>query len=371
MLSADLRRVATPAAIIRLVLPWIAVVAASLSTSLLAPPAPMTTLVVAFVLIVAVILLAASGVVHQAEELAHRLGEPYGTLILTLSVVIIEVVLIASVMLGPGEHATIARDSVTAVMMIIMGLVIGASLIVGGVRHPRARHNRAGTNMYVLMIVTLVTMSLIMPLFIGTHGAFSPVQAVVVALVTIVLYAFFLLRQTGPQPDDFRELSPRSPKPTTVAPTASRGELIARAILLVATMVPIVLLGHSLAGVLDDGLPRLGAPAALSGIIIAFIVFTPETITMVRAAAGGEPQRVANLGLGAFVSTVGLTIPSVLVIGLLTGHPVPLAESPAMLTVIVAMMAVTALTFTARRTTPVHGAVHLAVFAAYLIVLLG
>lgn len=369
MNANTLRRVVTPSAAIRLMVPWAGVVGASMAGPLLAAPAPLPTLVIAFVLIVGVILLAAFGVVHQAEELARRLGEPYGTLILTLSVVIIEVVLIASVMLGPGDHPTIARDSVTAVMMIIMALVIGCSLIVGGLRHPRARHNRAGTNVYVALIAVLVTVSLVLPAFVGTDGGFTPTQAVIVALVTVGAYAYFLFRQTGAQARDFQEVTEQ--KATERAPLRGSGpELALRSILLVLTMLPIVLLGHSLAGVLDDGLPRLGAPAALSGIVIAFIVFTPETLTMIRAAAAGESQRVANLGLGAFVSTVGLTIPSVLVIGLITGKTVPLAESPAMLVIIIATIALTAITYGARRATPIHGVLHLALFAAYLLVLL-
>lgn len=369
MNATAVRTVLTPATLLRLLLPWIGVAAASLAAPLLAPPASLTTLVVALVAIVGVILIAAFGVVSQAEHLAHSLGEPYGTLILTLSVVIIEVVLIASVMLGPGEHASIARDSVTAVMMIIMGLVLGACLVVGGIRHPRARHNRVGTGLYVTLIAVFVAVSLILPAALGAE-AFAPLQAVIVSVLVVAVYAWFLMRQTGPQASDFRDRTPAA-APARTTPKAPAAELVVRTVVLVATMLPIVLLGHSLATVLDDLLGQLDAPAALSGVVIAFIVFTPETITMIRAAAGGEPQRVANLGLGAFVSTLGLTIPSVLVIGLLTGQDVPLAESPAMIVVLIATIFATAVTYAGKRTTAVHGAVHLALFGAYLLVLLG
>ncbi len=371
MTRSLVRDVFSPAALLRLLLPWAGVGAVFAAHPLLAAPASTPALIIALIVIIAIILVAAFGVVHEAEQLAHKLGDPYGTLILTLSVVIIEVVLIASVMLGPGDHPTIARDSVSAVMLIIMGLVIGTSLIVGGIRHPRARHRRTGSSQYLGMIALLVMMGFVLPSTLGTDGAYGPTAAIVVAVTTVLIYAFFLWRQMGAEADEFREPHDDGSTPPAAPSGISRAELLLRSGLLVATMIPIVLLGHELAGVLDQALPRWGVPTAISGVIIAFIVFTPETITMVRAAAGGEMQRVANLGLGAYVSTVGLTIPSVLVIGLVTGSPVVLAEPPAMLAVIIGTIVVTMISYLSPRTTPVHGALHLGLFAAYALVLLG
>lgn len=135
--------------------------------------------------------------------------------------------------------------------------------------------------------------------------------------------------------------------------------------LLVATVLPIVLLSQDMAALLDDGLGRVGAPVALAGILIAMIVFLPESITSVRAALAGEIQRVSNLCHGALVSTVGLTIPAVLLIGLLTGQPVVLAETPPALLLLGATLLLSVATFTAKEVTAMHGAAHLALFGVY------
>src|SRR5699024_10403544 len=153
--------------------------------------------------------------------------------------------------------------------------------------------------------------------------------------------------------------------PITTILSRNRTEVIARTAVLVATVIPIVLLSHDMAALLDVGLDRVGAPIALSGILIAMIVFLPETITAVRAAQTGEIQRVSNLCHGALVSTVGLTIPAVLTIGLVTGQTVTLAETPTNLVLLGISLLLTISTFTARRVTALHGAAHLLVFVIY------
>lgn len=370
-----LRRVFTRTALVRLAVAWAAVIALALAGGVLTPPVAGPVLVIALVVIVGVILLAAFGVVHEAEELAHKLGDPYGSLVLTLSIVAIEVILISSVMLGPGEHATIARDSVSAVMMIIVNLVIGVAILVGARRHGAMRVNRTGTSTYLAMIVFLTALAFGLPAVLD-GGTYAPAQAVAVVLVTVALYAWFLIRQTGKQAADYHEVEDHGVEEEARAPIGEilrehRAELLARVGLLLATMIPIVLMSHDMAGLLDDGLGRIGAPVALAGVLIAIIVFTPETITSIRAAAGGEIQRVVNLCLGAFVSTVGLTIPAVLTIGLLTGQVVVLAESPAILVLIVVSLVASVVTFTAPKVTAIHGAVHVALFAVYGVMLLG
>ena len=368
------RSVLTLVALGRLVLGWGAVLLLLATGSLLRPPVPTPLLVGALVLIVAVILVCAFGVVHEAEHLARRLGDPYGSLVLTLSIVLIEVVLISAVMLGPGDHTTIGRDSVMAVSMIILNAVIGLCLLVGGLRHGGLAHNRTGTSAYLVMLVVLSSLAFALPALIGSGGSYTTGQAVPVVALTVLLYAFFLYRQMGAQAGDFREVEARVPAPVDEhggigqVIAEHRTELLLRAGLLVVTVLPIVLLSHDMASLLDDGLGRLGAPVALSGILIAVIVFLPESITSVRAALRGEIQRVSNLCHGALVSTVGLTIPSVLVIGGLTGQRVVLAESPANLLLLGVSLLLTAVTFAAPRVTAVHGAAHLAVFAVYGIV---
>lgn len=368
--------------IVRVVLGWGAFGGVMLAHPLLVAPVPAPLLVVALVVIIAVILVCAFGVVKQAEALAHRLGDPYGSLVLTLSIVLIEVILISAVMLGPGEHATIARDSVMAVAMIILNLVIGLALLVGGMRHRGMAHNRTGTSAYLAMLVVLVALAFGLPALIGENGSYTPTQQLPVIVLTLLLYAFFLFRQMGSQADDFVEVDERvgslhrdsarsSAHPQSIRQVIAehRTEVIVRLALLVITVIPIVLLSHDMAALLDDGLGRLGAPTALAGVLIAAIVFLPESITAVRAALGGEAQRVNNLCHGALVSTVGLTIPAVLVIGMITGQAVVLAESPASLLMLGATLLLSVTTFAAKRVTAMHGATHLALFVVYVIVL--
>lgn len=397
-MSATVRSILTPAAIIRLILGWGAFVALLAAGPLLAPPVPAPLLITALIVIVAVILICAFGVVHEAEHLARRLGDPYGSLVLTLSIVLIEVVLITAVLLGPGQHATIARDSVMAVSMIILNAVIGLCLLVAGLRHGSLAHNRTGTSTYLSLIIVLAAIAFALPALIGTNGSYQAWQEIPIVIVTIGIYAFFLFRQMGAQADDFREVDPRltrtpteaaAPSPSNIDVTVAnatsteavdpdrkrqgivevirthRVEIALRLALLVVTVIPIVLLSHDMATLLDDGLSRLGAPVALSGIVIALIVFLPETITSLRAAWQGEIQRVSNLCHGAQVSTVGLTIPTVLVIGSLTDQQIVLAESPANLLLFAVTLLLSVTTFAAKKVTAVHGAAHLVVFVIF------
>ncbi|MFC5432708.1 calcium:proton antiporter [Microbacterium suwonense] len=369
-----LRAVLSPLAILRLALGWGAFLIVLLCAPLLAGPLPSAVLWVVLLVIVAVITVCAFGVVTEAEHLARRLGDPYGTLVLTISIAAIEVILIAAVMLGPGDHATIARDSVMAVSMIIMNLVIGVALLVGGLRHPRLRANRTGVSLYLGMLIVLLSVAFALPALIGIEGAYAPAQAIPLILLTVGLYAFFLIRQMGAQRADFQEVADAVPPasvshaergPIALVFAQHRAELVIRTLLLIAMVLPIVLLSHDMATLLDDGLDRLGAPVALSGILIAVIVFLPETITTIRAAFSGEMQRVSNLCHGALVSTAGLTIPAVLTIGLLTGQQVLLAETPVNLLLLGMTLLLTLATFSGRRVTALHGAAHLFLFVLY------
>lgn len=373
-------RILTPIALVRLALGWGAVVVLALSGPLLEPPVSTPLLVSALAVIIGVIVLCSFGVVKEAEQLAHRLGDPYGTLVLTLSIVLIEVVLISAVMLGPGEHTTIARDSVMAVSMIILNAVVGTSLLVGGLRHGDLRINRTGTSSYLALLVPLLAVALVLPVMIGQGGAYTGGQAITVIVLTLALYAFFLVRQMGVQAGDFREVTVVPPSGAVGVTATSRpairtviaehrSEILARVGLLVATVLPIVLLSHDMSALLDDGLGRTGAPVALTGLLIAVIVFLPESITSVRAALAGEAQRVVNLCHGALVSTVGLTIPAVLVIGMFTDQQVVLAESAANLVMLGVTLLLSVTTLAARRVTALHGAAHLVVFAVYVLVL--
>lgn len=380
MVPSTARSIFTPAALMRLVVGWGAVAGLMFAGPLLEPPVPAWLLTIALVLIVGVVLLCSFGVVHEAEHLAHRLGDPYGSLVLTLSIVLIEVVLISAVMLGPGEHLTIARDSVMAVSMIILNAVIGISVLVGALKHGNLGHNRTGTSSYLALIVVLASLAFALPAMIGRQGSYTPGQEIPIIVLTLALYVFFLYRQMGRQADDFREVDPRfAADPGISGSTATgqsrpgvteviaehRTEVLLRITLLIVTVLPIVLLSHDMATLLDDALGRAGAPVALSGILIAMIVFLPESITSVRAALQGEIQRVSNLCHGALVSTVGLTIPAVLLIGMLTGQAVVLGESPVNLLLLGVTIMLSVTTLASKQVTAMHGAAHLVVFAVY------
>jgi Ca2+:H+ antiporter len=378
-----LRAILTPGALARVALGWLAAGLLAAAAPLLHDAASTPVLIAVLVATIGVVVVCALGVVQQAERLAERLGDPWGTLVLTLSIVLIEVVLIVAIMLGPGEHATIARDSVLAVSMIILNLVIGVALVAGGLRHGGLRHNRTGTSTYLGMLVALLALVFGLPTLAGAGGTFTPVAAVVVIVLTLASYGFFLWRQIGAQAGDYVEIAyahagMRSPEGqaargtagrSTPSPPTHRTELIARTAVLATTMAPIVLLSHNLAALLDDGFARLQAPPTLSGVIIAAIVFLPESVTAVRAAHRGEIQRVINLCHGALVSTVGLTIPAVLMVGLLTGaHPV-FALDPVTALLLTASLVLSIATFSGRRVTAVHGSAHLVLFAMFVLTL--
>lgn len=371
--------------VLRIAAGWAAVALLALVPGLIEPSMSSVSLALVLAAIVAVIAYCAFGVVHQAEHLARRLGDPYGSLVLTLSIVIIEVVLISAVMLGPGESSTIARDSVMSVSMVILNLVVGLSLLLGALRHGHLRLNRTGSSTYLAMLIVLTTFALILPGVIGVDGAYTGAQQVVVVGVTIAMYVFFLLRQTTTEASNYREapsvladtgVTPQDrsagPSPDVVRVIRENArEVLTRAAVLVITVVPIVLLSHDMAVLLDEGLDRSDAPVALTGLLIAMIVFLPEAITSLRAGLAAQAQRVMNLGHGALVSTVGLTIPAVLVIGALTGQTVILGESLPHIVLLAVSILLGMNTILAERITAGHGAAHLAMFVAYGMTLFG
>ncbi|EBW2353147.1 calcium:proton antiporter, partial [Salmonella enterica subsp. enterica serovar Enteritidis] len=198
-------------------------------------------------------------------------------------------------------------------------------------------------------------------------------------LMTVVVYGAFLLLQMGryrhhymqPLPGrmSIRSAEASSDKPVDVSLSGGPGKNLVHAVLLLALILPIVLLAHDLAVVIDYGVARVGAPVAVGGVLIAIIVFTPESITAVKAALNNETQRAINLCLGAFVSTVGLTVPAVLTVGLLTGKKVVLGISPTETTLFALTIALTTLTYLGRRTSATQGLLHLMLFCVYTLLL--
>jgi len=323
---------------------------------------PIATLLLVWLL--GVVLWCAFGVIVAADHLAEMLGEPYGTLILTFSIVAIEVMLISTVMLGGGAP-TVGRDTMFAVMMIVLNGVIGLSLVVGGLKHHTQDYSLPGATAYLSVIIPLVTIALILPTVTTSTDAptLSTTQAVLFAAATIVLYVIFLLIQTGRH----RDLFVHGPIEDHEVPEATARAIGRWVVLLVAGALPIVLLSKSLDKVVDAEIHALGAPGALTGVLIAMIVFTPEGISALKAASRNQLQRTVNLCLGACLSTLGLTLPAVLTIGLITGEQVILGVDPTGIVLIVLTLLLSVVTFSGPRTTVLEGAVHLLVFFVYIV----
>ncbi|WP_203546615.1 calcium:proton antiporter [Dyella caseinilytica] len=320
-----------------------------------------------------VIVWVAFGVVHEAETLAEMLGEPLGTLVLTLSIVIIEVVLISAVMLSSPGSATLARDTMYAVLMIVLNGVVGLGLLMGGIRHYEQTYNLKGASAYLSVIIPLTIIALVLPDFTtSTHGGtLSPVQSVMFSLLTIGLYGVFLWLQTGrhrgyfvapdAQPIDPKEMEHHRPE------AIDKKQLLIHFVLLLVNILPIVILSKSMAKILDYGIEATGAPAALGGIVIATLVFAPEGISALIAIRADRLTRAINLCLGAVTSTLGLTVPAVLGISLYTGHPVLLGLAPSSIVMLIATLILSSITFSNSRTTMLEGAVHLSLFVVFLV----
>jgi len=336
--------------------------------------APQSALLFAWLF--AVILWSAFGVVKEADHLAEILREPLGTLILTLSIVIIEVVLIGAMAFGGKSAPTLGRDTMFAVLMIVLNAAVGLCLLLGGLRHHAQAYNLQGAVAYLAVIIPLSVIALILPDF--THavpiGSLTLTQAASFTLFTVLLYGIFLAIQTGRHRDFFVELDANRGKETAAAgvPDTRRvraGELGRHTFLLLLTMLPIVLLSKPLAKLIDYGIAVLGAPAAMGGLLVALIVFMPEGMTALRAALDNQLQRSINLCLGAATSTIGLTVPAILGIGIATGKPVILGLDPSSVTLLLLTLLLSTLTFSGARTTVLEGSVHLVLFLVYIVLI--
>jgi Ca2+:H+ antiporter len=328
-------------------------------------------LALVFLWLFAAVLGSALCVVRHAERLAVRLGEPYGTLILTLSITFIEVMSISAVMLHGENNPTLARDTVFAVVMIVLNGMVGLSLLLGGWRHREQHYNLQGANAYLGVIIPLVVLSLLLPDYTQTTPGptLSLAQEAFLVLVAVGLYAAFLAIQTGRHSGYFRE----EDEAAAVGHAAQAGEapppLARHAALLVAYLVPVVFLAEQLAHPVDYLIETLRAPAPLGGVIVAVLVATPEAVGAARAALANHMQRSVNIFLGSVLSTIGLTVPAMVLIGHAIGRDVVLGVEHTDLVMLLLTLAVSVVTFASGHTNVVQGAVHLVLFAAYLLLI--
>lgn len=306
--------------------------------------------------------------VHHAEVVAERVGEPFGTLILALAVTIIETGLIVSLMLAePEGSSALARDTVFAASMIILNLILGLCLIASARRlTPQQRFVRTGANAALSTIAALLVLTLVLPNFTTSVAGpvYSPAQLGFVAAFALILYLTFVFAQTIRHRDYFVR-----PEPELLGDhrPSARTTTISFALLLVS-LLAVVLLAKSLSNPLGQAIAAAGAPRALVGIVIAAVVLLPEGLAALKAARIGRLQTSLNLALGSALATIGLTIPAVTIVGLVLDLPIALGLETKSMVLLVLTLFTASLSLARGRVTVLHGAVHLVIFAAYLLV---
>src|SRR6266542_468325 len=326
---------------------------------------------VIFLWLFAAILWSAISVVRHADCLAIKCGEPYGTLILTLAAISIEVMMVSTAMLHGENNPTLGRDAVFAVIMIALGGLVGLSLLLGGLRHGEQHYNLQGVNSYLNVIMTLAVLGLVLPNFTTTTGGptFSTEQQIFLIVVALFLYAIFLLIQTMRHRGYFME-----PEDAAAAASPTHHSLRVQstafhAPMLLLYLIVVILLAEKFAIPLDNSIERFGMPQEFGGAMIAALVLTPEGIGAVHATLRNQLQRSINLLLGSVLATIGLTIPAVLIINLITKRPVTLGVQGGNLPLLLLTLAVSVVTFTSRKTNILQGCVHLLLFAVFVLLI--
>lgn len=340
-----------------------------------------------FVWLFGVMIWCAFGVVRHADALAELLGEPYGTLILTLSVISIEVAILATVMLGKTPNPTLPRETMFAILMIVLNGMVGTVLAVGGLRYVQQQYNLQGALAYLAVITPLAFLALVIPTF--TESTSGPTlqwqQAIVIGAMTALLYAAFLRIQTTRHRKFFVQPKLTAGKGVgqTPAVTPSGSETDTgdsghhgptysgpvHAVLLLATLLPVVLLSKPLAALLDHGIAQIGLPNALGGVVIAMLILSPEWTAALQAAMRDQLQRAVNLSLGSALSTIGLTVPVMLAISLFTGTPLKLGLSSVDIVLLSVTLFVCHITFSGAPTNILLGFVHLVLFGTYVLLI--
>ncbi|GLZ38284.1 ionic transporter y4hA [Actinokineospora sp. NBRC 105648] len=344
--------------------------------SLAVPPVALVVLAVSYgqslgtVLLVLVCLGLAGAVtaaVHHAEVVAHRVGEPFGTLILAIAVTVIEVALIVTLMASGGEKAaSLARDTVFAAIMITTNGIVGLSLLVGSLRH-KVQDFRAHASGGALAVITaLVTLSLVLPTFTtSTPGpTFSGSQLAFAGVASLVLYGVFVFVQTVRHRDYFLPKSDNGVDDHADAPS-NRTTLISLGLLLVC-LVAVVGLAKTVSPTLESAVESIGAPLSFVGVLIALLVLLPETVAAVRAALRDRLQVSLNLALGSALASIGLTIPAIAIASLWLTGPLTLGLGPKELVMLVLTVVVSTLTLVSGRATLLQGTVHLTLFGAFM-----
>ena len=334
-----------------------------LAFALMLPVGGLLAVACAVALIVAVI-----AAVHHAEVVAHRTGEPFGTLVLAVAITVIEVALIISIMLAGGDDkAALPRDTVFAAIMIICNGVVGSCLLVGGVRHHEQSFHIEGANTGLAALVALGTLSLVLPTFTtSSPGAtYTVPQLAFAALASLTLWAVYVFVQTVKHRDYFLPPSDAANEEAHAAPPSNRRAWSSFGLLIVS-LVAVVGLAKALSPHIEGIVGAVGAPKAIIGVAIALLVLLPETWAAIRAASADRIQTSLNLAYGSALASIGLTIPAVAIASVTLSMPLELGLDAKDIVLLVLTFIVSSITLVSGRTHLMQGVVHLVIFAAFL-----
>ncbi len=319
-----------------------------------------------------VLICAVLAAVHHAEVVAHKVGEPFGTIILALAITVIEVSLIVSIMLSEGndQPSYLARDTVFAAIMIILTGIIGLCLLVGGVRFREQNFIKQGVSTALITLIAIAVLTLVLPNYTTTlaGNSYSNSQLIFVAIISLILYGGFISVQTIRHRNYFL---PEETAATTdsselhVAPPNTITTVSALVLLLIA-LVAVVLLSKTLSPTIEAFVIEIGAPKSLVGIIIATVILLPEGLAAYKAARKDRLQTSLNLALGSALASIGLTIPAVAVVSYFTGMTVGLGIDAKSTLLLGLSLFTVYLSLNSGRTNIQQGIVLLVLFATYL-----
>jgi Ca2+:H+ antiporter len=340
----------------------------------LGDPISTVTAATLFLWLFATMLWAAFGAINVADTLAEILGEPLGSLVLTLTIICLEGVLVGIAMLTSDSGATMGRDTLFGANMIMINFAGGLALFLGGLRHREQAYNFQGTSAFLAVVITLSVLGFILPNYTKAtpHGSVTNIQAAGIIIVTLAMYFALLLIQIGRHKHFFEESGGPGEAEAASGDRASKpdkGKFGELSLILVASVVPILLMGKYLTTLLDFGSSKLGAPPALGGVILALIVISPKMISAVKAGIANQPQRSVNLALGSCAPAMGIIFPIILGIGVVTGKTVIMGAEPSEMIMLALTLVLSALTFSGTHTTLLEGAAHLGVFFIYVVLM--
>ena len=321
------------------------------------------------VVLLAILFGTVSAAVYHAELIAERIGEPFGTLLLTLAVTIIEVALIATIMLGEKDVPTLARDTVFAVVMIVCNGLVGICILAGGLRYREQDVQVTGSSLFLSVLIVLATITLILPNYTqSTPGpVYSAGQLGFVSVVTVILYGVFLYTQA------IRHRSYFISEAAGIADDgthASNRMLVLSIVLLLVSLLAVVLLAKKFSLVVDFATASIGAPPAFAGVLVALLILLPESLAAIAAARKNDLQKSINLALGSSLATIGLTIPAVAVAAYALDKQLVLGLNPQEMVLLVLTFVLSMLTFGTGRTNILFGLVHVVVFAVFVFLVL-